>query len=448
MAYSDDIYSPLDQSRRQIRLMRLRYGETDDIDCQLRVFSLDNKAGLPEYKALSYCWTKGPPICEIRLNGQSSYIRSNLHEYLKIMYAEQQSYWIFIDALCINQDNVAEQSSQVTLMGEIYRNAGEVIAWMGVTWAIEESHEYATDDRGVLLSDSLLSKLESEERYTSIESVKAAYFRNDTTLIQTKAFDRLLLEIFVKWSFWSRVWIVQGVTLARVLTLQFRRFRIDGELLLALDSTSFLKSELFEDADATMIHICIRRADKRNGGSRQSIFLTLCLYKTFMVQRQELQRENAVPRHVPVISAVMSTSGQQCSRPYDKVFGLLGLTESQMAVDYSISHIELYLRVLIKGILESELVDNGRLLEPALPWYELRDIFCSTLLWSFDLSIWNPAVHSATTLALMLCEASGARLPSTWLLDRCQRWSNPKPLGGPRWLESALNRGSEYLACK
>jgi hypothetical protein len=41
--------------------------------------------------------------------------------------------WYFIDAICINQVRKAtdEKVQQVRLMGDIYRKAGEVSAWLG-----------------------------------------------------------------------------------------------------------------------------------------------------------------------------------------------------------------------------------------------------------------------------------------------------------------------------
>ncbi|CAN9211514.1 unnamed protein product [Alternaria sp. RS040] len=46
------------------------------------------------------------------------------------MVAENNRDWIFIDALCINQDDETEKLSQVSAMGEVYQRALEVIAWI------------------------------------------------------------------------------------------------------------------------------------------------------------------------------------------------------------------------------------------------------------------------------------------------------------------------------
>jgi hypothetical protein len=39
---------------------------------------------------------------------------------------------LWIDQICINQNSVAEKSSQVELMGDVYSKAKQVIVWLGV----------------------------------------------------------------------------------------------------------------------------------------------------------------------------------------------------------------------------------------------------------------------------------------------------------------------------
>ena len=39
--------------------------------------------------------------------------------------------WIWIDALCINQDDKEEKAIQVPLMGEIFSKAQSVFVWLG-----------------------------------------------------------------------------------------------------------------------------------------------------------------------------------------------------------------------------------------------------------------------------------------------------------------------------
>jgi hypothetical protein len=146
------IYQPLPQGS-YIRLLQL-HGLKDIIApaaghelpqstlfCTLKVVSFEFvRAGESHYHALSYCWsgnssdgwkpTKGQKavIC----NGKITKIRENLYDALI-----QFSLWkplpcFWADALCINQDDIHERNSQVSMMGDIYRLADEVAVWLGV----------------------------------------------------------------------------------------------------------------------------------------------------------------------------------------------------------------------------------------------------------------------------------------------------------------------------
>ncbi|RMY48716.1 hypothetical protein D0864_14841 [Hortaea werneckii] len=121
-------YQPLDTSKHEFRLVRVSADGNGGISALLDVFSLDLP---PEDLALSHCWTEHPPTIQITLNGLPFWIRPNLHDFLQRFSKEGQTWWIFIDALCINQANVTERSSQVNIMGRIYCGAGQVIAWLG-----------------------------------------------------------------------------------------------------------------------------------------------------------------------------------------------------------------------------------------------------------------------------------------------------------------------------
>ena len=41
---------------------------------------------------------------------------------------------IYVDRICINQDDPVEKGSQILVIGAIFRNAGEVSVWLGDTF--------------------------------------------------------------------------------------------------------------------------------------------------------------------------------------------------------------------------------------------------------------------------------------------------------------------------
>ncbi|KAK5651493.1 hypothetical protein OQA88_11947 [Cercophora sp. LCS_1] len=104
---------------------------SDPIICSLSTASLD---GNPQYDALSYVWGD-PTICDkIIVDQQERNVTANLYAALRRLRnlrdaTEPKELWV--DALCINQDDKDEKTHQVGLMGRIYSRAREVFIWLG-----------------------------------------------------------------------------------------------------------------------------------------------------------------------------------------------------------------------------------------------------------------------------------------------------------------------------
>jgi hypothetical protein len=127
---------PLDTHVQSIRLVTILPAMSSGlVACRLRSFPLDT---IPEYTALSYTWGNEKAIKRILVNDKLLYVRENLWQFLNIrrhalasnkdsslVYlnspdVETESFWI--DALCIDQDNVQERNHQVGLMRQIFGN--------------------------------------------------------------------------------------------------------------------------------------------------------------------------------------------------------------------------------------------------------------------------------------------------------------------------------------
>jgi hypothetical protein len=104
--------------------------------------------GTKPYVALSYTW--GDPRDEdeitfaqsdsesrndqellVKIDNFSFQVQPNLGDALKELYSMKLCHALWIDAICINQQNPREKSSQIALMGQIYTNAEQVIVWLG-----------------------------------------------------------------------------------------------------------------------------------------------------------------------------------------------------------------------------------------------------------------------------------------------------------------------------
>lgn len=84
------------------------------------------------YEALSYTWGDATKCRTIECNGKHFGVSQNLFDALINIRLSDKSRTIWIDALCINQENDAEKSEQVQYMYGIYRAATRVIVWLGI----------------------------------------------------------------------------------------------------------------------------------------------------------------------------------------------------------------------------------------------------------------------------------------------------------------------------
>jgi hypothetical protein len=149
-------HEALDRSRDEIRLLRIDRNLSHDQIIQLRLHhaslgpSLINQSPkqnshlrIVKYNALSYVWGDEKPEHEVLINGSSHFIRHNL--YLFLDQARRRARHIhlpiWIDAICINQDNTTERNHQVSRMQDIYRGANEVFIWLG-WWPSQDLPQY------------------------------------------------------------------------------------------------------------------------------------------------------------------------------------------------------------------------------------------------------------------------------------------------------------------
>lgn len=122
-------YKPLSQEAREIRILHIQPGTWDEvISCTLHTASLDS---LPIYQTLSYVWGDHTITLPIMLHGYQFQVTTNLFAALRRLRCESVERVIWIDALCINQEDLDERSQQVAMMGDIYRQCSSVIAWLG-----------------------------------------------------------------------------------------------------------------------------------------------------------------------------------------------------------------------------------------------------------------------------------------------------------------------------
>ncbi|KAB8270486.1 heterokaryon incompatibility protein-domain-containing protein [Aspergillus minisclerotigenes] len=118
---------PLDTARKEIRLLTIvpALSSKARIKCSLQVASLD---AFPRYEAISYVWGDIQEKQDILLDGRTIQVPTNVRRILHRLRHRKQRRVIWIDYVCIDQENVAEKNTQVPLMSAIYANATSVLA--------------------------------------------------------------------------------------------------------------------------------------------------------------------------------------------------------------------------------------------------------------------------------------------------------------------------------
>ncbi|RAQ49421.1 hypothetical protein AFGD_002049 [Aspergillus flavus] len=103
---------PLDTARREIRLLTIvpALSSKARIKCSLQVASLDS---FPRYEAISYVWGDIQEKQDILLDGRTIQVPTNVRRILQRLRHRMQRRVIWIDYVCIDQENVAEKNTQV-----------------------------------------------------------------------------------------------------------------------------------------------------------------------------------------------------------------------------------------------------------------------------------------------------------------------------------------------
>jgi hypothetical protein len=117
-------------------LRLLKYEQRNsEIQCSLHTVNL---ASAPGFSALPYTWGSARPYDfltgelsrTVTCDGRTLHITQNLHELLCAPRIKPH-WFLWVDAICINQESLEERSSQVAMMAAIYSRAVNVVVWLG-----------------------------------------------------------------------------------------------------------------------------------------------------------------------------------------------------------------------------------------------------------------------------------------------------------------------------
>ncbi|KAI1863373.1 uncharacterized protein JN550_009693 [Neoarthrinium moseri] len=216
------MYEPLDSAAGHVRLLILEPARKLEapLQCSLIHASLSEE---PDYEALSYTWgTKGLGG-SIVVSGTPVDVFENLEAALRRLRLSKKSRRLWIDAICINQADVAERQQQVPLMQRIYEQARQVCIWLGES---SEASELGMAYLGKQSEQWLASRVKSWTERQKLDNksyrpnVRALAMMKDSasflSMSATQEEQSLgeVRELMVR-PWWSRVWVLQEAVLAK-----------------------------------------------------------------------------------------------------------------------------------------------------------------------------------------------------------------------------------------
>lgn len=147
------------------------------------------------FESLSYTWGDAAPVDEIATEGARVSIGKKLSQALRRLRRSGRPRKLWVDAVCINQMDLTEKTTQVPLMDSIYTTAKRTVVWLG------ESGSVALD-----------SVIEARRKNGPGE---ALYFHPRKNLLD------------LPWS--SRRWIIQEIALAKDVLVTYSDLEMKWE---------------------------------------------------------------------------------------------------------------------------------------------------------------------------------------------------------------------------
>jgi hypothetical protein len=202
-------------SPNSIRLLRLLPSgkDTEFLHGELLEYPLQaTDTTAHPYEALSYVWGSENKPKFIAINNQRLYVTQNLYTVLLHLRDHLCSQPIWVDAICINQSDELEKSSQVKRMRDIFAKASKVIAWIGEpdqlsSLAFDTLERFAAEDgtlNGSVTCRNICDNLDKRE---------------------------LALRSFTERPYFTRVWIVQEIVVARRVNICSGNLSLDLDMI-------------------------------------------------------------------------------------------------------------------------------------------------------------------------------------------------------------------------
>ena len=284
-------YESLPEST-SFRVILLSTTQSDEspIECHMASLKLEDRP----FNALSYMW--GPPVKTrtILIDGQAVKVGENLWLAMKAIRFHNRggttdNICVWIDAICINQNDIPERNQQVAMMDRIYSEATQVLVWLG------------PGDEG---SDRVIDTLAAD--YTEDSLVEFDKSDEDSTSWR-QLFNR---------PYFNRMWIVQEVVLGK--------------------NISFLcgtKSISWSQMVGGVCDMYQRRSSPR------ALYPRTLLAQLYHAKRRYWGRDGKGGKNAYLLAFLLILESRECYDPRDKLYALLGVAKDtrggRLIADYA-----------------------------------------------------------------------------------------------------------------
>jgi hypothetical protein len=263
-----------------LRLLRPISTTQERLDFQLSQFQ---RQDAPRYTAVSYTWGSEKPTEMIYLNNEVLHVTPNLWSCLYYLGLDQEHQehqewdFLWVDAICIDQNNDLERNAQVRDMDATYRDATCVSVWLGL---IPIPDFYGT---GWPQLHEPIKTIDSDG-FEWIESMADIANR----------------------PYWSRFWVIQEFLLCQNVNLYCSGNRIDWLIF----------QEFLERHTGISLH------NSNSYGAINNDFEQLPAAFPLVISRHP---DRFPELSQPLYDLLVSHRKSQCKDPRDRVFALLGL---------------------------------------------------------------------------------------------------------------------------
>ncbi|KAF5988487.1 heterokaryon incompatibility protein or allele [Fusarium bulbicola] len=336
------LYRPLDENSDEIRLLTLlpKSRETGVPHCTLETYSL--KAFTPQHlhflstsanlgkRRTTSQWIGSriapelaglAPLnrgdendtCIIVLNEQPRRVTSSLAKALSAFLQDgefEDGFKLWVDAICINQQDLGERARQLRRMRDIYGSAWAVIAWLGEA-------SFRSSSAVQLIRD--LSALSETDCGSQIE----AYLRSDPDYLGNGCW--LATHDLMKRSYWYRLWIIQEIIMGASATW-IRCGTVSVDWRSFCTGISLLEENLWLVKDELLIRE--RLAATSTIGPAWSVMSIHLVYQDLSPLSDREENGGQYPSFLRLLD-ISNTA--ECSDPRDKVYALVGLMSAAVA---------------------------------------------------------------------------------------------------------------------